>query len=460
MWFDEVYSWNISLETPEDIVKIASGDIHPPLFYITLKAWTNIFGDSVLAMRMMSTVFVMLGMFILYRLCLLIKITDKRTLLILALYAVSPVLIYYAQEVRMQSLNLFLTLASSFFFLKFLYNKKNLYGALWAICAMLSIYTHYFALLILFSQLIIIAVKYYQKELDFPQARKMFLFFLTPCICFLPWLPTFLKQTSQGQSWRTTQTLPEILDNFLTYFREIFFSYYWNYEMKGVIMGETYFSLAVIAGLITSTIIYLRTSDRRKLPLIILFFVPSVIAIMISFKQSIIFSRYLLIAVPYLLILLVFFIFRIRKKYISYPLVFILIAASSYGLNTNYSNNYKNNDYRKIETFIEKDLKTNDKIIVEPHYLGWILKYDNRHEKTKLPAPEIFGWNLSMQIDSLAKRTDINNVWMILDYSSMDKNDYDSLSLSMSSKGFKADSTKEKTFYIYPNKVKASYFYR
>jgi len=460
MWFDEVYSWNISLESPKDIVKIASGDIHPPLFYITLKYWTNIFSDTVFAMRMLSTLLIMGGMLWTYKICRLIKITDKRILAILALYSVSPVLIYYAQEVRMQCLNLFLTTASTYFFLKLLNDKKNIYGAIWALCATLSVYTHYFALLILFSQLIIIIVKFYQKEIDFSFARKMFLFFLIPCICFLPWLPTFLSQTSQGQPWRTSLSFPQIMDNYLTYFREIFFSYYWSYENKGILTAMTIFSLCLIAGLIIVSIIYLLKSDRKKLPILILFFIPSIIAILVSFRQSIIFSRYLLIIVPYLYILCIFLIFRTKKRYISYTMTVILLAASSYGLSINYNNNYKNNDYRKIEEFITKHHSPNDKIIVEPHYLGWILKYNNRHKLTSLPAPDILGWGLQMQIDSLAKRSDIKNIWMITDFASMEKSDYGELNTKMKAIGFNADSLKDKTFYLYPEKVRASYYYK
>lgn len=460
MWFDEVYSWNISLENPKDIVKIASGDIHPPLFYITLKYWTNIFSDSVFAMRMLSTLLIMGGMFWTYKICRLIKITDKRVLAILALYSVSPVLIYYAQEVRMQCLNLFLTTASTYFFLKLLNDKKNIYGAIWALCATLSVYTHYFALLILFSQLIIIIVKFYQKEIDFSFARKMFLFFLIPCVCFLAWLPTFLSQTSQGQPWRTSLSFPQIMDNYLTYFREIFFSYYWSYENKGILTAMTIFSLCLIAGLIIVSIIYLLKSDRKKLPILILFFIPSIIAILVSFRQSIIFSRYLLIIVPYLYILCIFLIFRTKKRYISYTMTVILLAASSYGLSINYNNNYKNNDYRKIEEFITKHHSPNDKIIVEPHYLGWILKYNNRHKLTSLPAPDILGWGLQMQIDSLAKRSDIKNIWMITDFASMEKSDYGELNTKMKAIGFNADSLKDKTFYLYPEKVRASYYYK
>lgn len=460
MWFDEVYSWNLSLDTPKEIIATASGDIHPPLFYITLKGWTNIFSDSVFSMRMLSTLLSMLSMFFLFKICREIKITDRRIIFILLLYAVSPLNIYYSQEVRMQNLNLFLTIGSIFFFLRFLKTHRNIFGFFWALFSALSLYTHYFALLILFSQIIIIVVKYIQKEIDLRFGGSAILFSAIPILLFSPWIPVFIKQSSQGQPWRVPQTIGQITENYLTYFKEIFFSYYWSYENKGIIIGAQVFSVVLILFLLFSLFFYLKKSDKKKLPIAILFFVPSLIAILISFKQSIIFSRYLSIIVPYLYILCVFFIFRTKKKFISYPLVVLLIALSSYGLAINYDNDYKNNDYRKIEKFIEKNYQQGDKIIVEPHYFGWILKYDNIHQKTFLPQPEILGWTFPMQIDSLEKRNDFNKVWMILDYASMEKQDYDSLNSTMFSKGFKSDSLKEKTFHIYPNKVKVSYFYK
>jgi uncharacterized membrane protein len=460
MWFDEVYSWNLSLDTPKNIIAIASGDIHPPLFYITLKAWTNIFSDSVFSMRMLSTLLSMVSMLFLFKICKEIKISENRIIFVLILYAVSPLNIYYSQEVRMQSLTLFFTISSTFFFLRFLNSQKNVYGFLWAIIAALSIYTHYFALLILFSQVIIIIVKYLLKDIELHLAKAGFVYSLIPIALFSPWIPTFLQQASQGQPWRAGQSISQVSENFITFFREVFFSNYWGYEIKGVIIGTKVFSVILILFLIVSTIIYLRQPDRKKISIIILFFVPSIIAMLVSFRQSIVFSRYLGIIIPYLLILCTFFVFRTHKNYIRYPLIILLIVISAYGLTINYDNDYKNNDYRKIESYIEKNFTASDKLIVEPHYFGWIIKYDNLHGKTSLPHPEILGWNFQMQVDSLAKRNDLNKVWIILDYASMEKDEYDSLNSKMTSKGFKPDIFKEKTFYIYPNKVKAAYFYK
>lgn len=460
MWFDEVYSWNLSLDSPKTIIETASGDIHPPLFYLTLKLWTNLFSDTVFSMRLLSVLLVIGGMFWTFRICRQLKISDGKILLILLLYTFSPLLIYYAQEVRMQSLNLFLSLGSTYFFLLFLDKKKNIHGIVWAVFASLSIYTHYFALLILFSQFIILMVLYFRKQFDSKFIRRVFLFSLLPLLAFSPWLPTFFKQTSQGQPWRIPQNIIEVSSGYLRFFNEAFFSYYWNYENKGVILGVNIVSVLLILFLLVFSIRYFLKKDGEKLPTIILFFIPSLIAFLISFRQSIIFSRYLLITVPYLLILFGMLIFSFKRKLVSYPLYIILIASSAFGLTINFANDYKNNDYRKIESYLEKNSSPNDKVIVEPHYLGWIIKYDNWHKKTSLPAPDILGWGLQMQIDSLAKRNDIKNVWMVLDYSSMEKNGYDSLNVKMTSIGFKADSLKEKTFYPYPAKVKTAYFYK
>ena len=46
LWFDEVFSWHLSLDSFYEIIVRTSNDIHPPLFYFTLKIWNFVFGDA------------------------------------------------------------------------------------------------------------------------------------------------------------------------------------------------------------------------------------------------------------------------------------------------------------------------------------------------------------------------------------------------------------------------------
>ncbi len=57
LWFDEVFSWHLSMTSFYDIIVRTANDIHPPLYYFTLKIWNLVFGDSVVSMRLLSALF-------------------------------------------------------------------------------------------------------------------------------------------------------------------------------------------------------------------------------------------------------------------------------------------------------------------------------------------------------------------------------------------------------------------
>jgi mannosyltransferase len=57
IWFDEAWSWRMSRFPLAELIERTAADVHPPLYYLLLKAWTALFGDSPLAMRSMSALF-------------------------------------------------------------------------------------------------------------------------------------------------------------------------------------------------------------------------------------------------------------------------------------------------------------------------------------------------------------------------------------------------------------------
>ena len=107
------------------LLVMTSGDIHPPLYYITLKFWIGLFSDSIFSMRALSVLLSILSIFFIYRISKLFIKSDLQIILILLLYAVSPLNIYYSQEVRMLNLNLFLCLGSVYYFYCFINSPSN-----------------------------------------------------------------------------------------------------------------------------------------------------------------------------------------------------------------------------------------------------------------------------------------------------------------------------------------------
>ena len=56
----------------DEIVSIAAKDVHPPLYYLLLHFWTALFGQTESAARMLSVVFSVLTVFVIYRIALML----------------------------------------------------------------------------------------------------------------------------------------------------------------------------------------------------------------------------------------------------------------------------------------------------------------------------------------------------------------------------------------------------
>jgi uncharacterized membrane protein len=116
IWLDEAFSITISQHNLLDLLRlIVRTDTHPPLYYLVLKLWL-VFGDSEMQARLLSALFSMASIPLMYYLATLIY-ADKRVGLIAATILVfSPFHVWYAQETRMYAMLIFFVLASACFF--------------------------------------------------------------------------------------------------------------------------------------------------------------------------------------------------------------------------------------------------------------------------------------------------------------------------------------------------------
>lgn len=459
MWFDEVYSWNISQGTVVEIVEQTSGDIHPPLFYFILKYWISLFSDSIVSMRALSVVLGMLSMLVLFFLSKLILKNDLQIILVLLLYAVSPLNIYYSQEVRMPILNLLLCLCSVYFFYKFTETKKISLLFPYIFFTILSLYTHYFAFLILLTEVATAMIIFFFVNKNKKYILSYACAFIVINAAYLPWYPVMIGQTSKGQAWRTEQSLMQVLEGVVGFFKDIFISSYYGFEPGSVYYFAVFVSFFVAAFLLLSLFRLLNSKkffSEENNTIIYFFFLPLLGSSLISMSQSIVLSRYLSIILPYLFITITYFSFRLYSRRIAIIVISFLIFSSAFGTYIYYNNGFKQNDYRKIISFIQNNYNKGDEIIVEPHFMGWSFKYYLDHNPSLMKKPEVYGWDLNMQVDSLRKLNSGKNIWFVLDYSSLEKNNYDSLNSYMNDMGYKR--LQQKSFYIIPSKVTVSYY--
>ncbi len=112
LWLDEAISANVAKNfTYQNIVtQFSPHDFHPPLFYLTLKAWSSIFGFSEISLRSLSILFSLITIFLVY------KYFGFWPSLLLS---INPLFLYYSQEARMYSM------VTLFVFLSYLSFKKN-----------------------------------------------------------------------------------------------------------------------------------------------------------------------------------------------------------------------------------------------------------------------------------------------------------------------------------------------
>jgi 4-amino-4-deoxy-L-arabinose transferase-like glycosyltransferase len=128
-----------------------AADVHPPAYLVLLHGWMRLVGTDVYLLRLPSAV---AGILCVPALYLLGKaLYGHRVALIAALLGtVSPIWIWHAQEARMYPFVLLLVTLSTWLLITALRAGGRLRFAGFAVCSVLAVYTHYFALLVLFAQ--------------------------------------------------------------------------------------------------------------------------------------------------------------------------------------------------------------------------------------------------------------------------------------------------------------------
>jgi uncharacterized membrane protein len=100
---DEPYTQELVRQSPEAIIAITSSDVHPPLYYLLLDAWSVMAGTDLVGLRLFSVLAGVAATVVVYWLG--ITIASKRVATTAAVwYAVSWFAVFMAQKARMYSL--------------------------------------------------------------------------------------------------------------------------------------------------------------------------------------------------------------------------------------------------------------------------------------------------------------------------------------------------------------------
>ncbi|SRR5579871_97142 len=194
-WFDEAYVYRVTQGSwPGLFAQLRVQDAHPPLYYVLMKLWVRVAGDSEVAMRVPSVCFSVATVGLTYALARRVA-PDRVALLAALVVAVSPIEIMSGQEARMYPLLGMLVLLSTLLLVVAVERGGVTRWAAYAAVASATAYTHYLGIVVIGAQGLWVVLF----------ERRMFARWVAAAsavfVSFLPWLPSFWIQAVNGHGW-------------------------------------------------------------------------------------------------------------------------------------------------------------------------------------------------------------------------------------------------------------------
>ena len=214
IWYDESFSILLSEQGPSAILSgtlaadadLSAAEEHPPAYYFMLWGWMQAFGNSLVAVRMLSIIFSLGIIFCVY--LITNHLFNQQTALTAALLtAILPFQIHYGQEIRMYVFMTFWLLLATYAFLKRQW-------ILFAIAAALAQYTHNLAAFYLIP---LAFTPVFHR--DWKTLRSVTLAGFAAIIIYSPWLIQLPAQISKVTSsfWIEKPGIEKLFTLFLFY---------------------------------------------------------------------------------------------------------------------------------------------------------------------------------------------------------------------------------------------------
>ncbi len=204
-WMDEAITVGIASHPLTAIPGVLRMDGSPPLFYMLLHVWMSWFGNGEMATHSLTVLIGMLtvpvGLWAGWSL-----FGRRAGLMAAVLFATNSFITIYGQETRMYVLMALLGLLATAGFLHAFVYRRRRYVVLFSVSQALMLYTHAWSLFFGAASLLALAVLYRtgSEQTREHLIRDGLLAYVGAGALFLPWLPTFLFQTTHTAApWDT-----------------------------------------------------------------------------------------------------------------------------------------------------------------------------------------------------------------------------------------------------------------
>lgn len=337
-WRDEAFSYLLAKRSLVDILFITARDYNPPFYYLVLHFWMKVFGSSEVAIRMLSFVFFLLAVFMIYIILEnILEFSERKSLFYILLVIINPLLVYFAFEGRMYTMFAFFAVLSSYFFL-----KKN--NQAYVIATLLGFLTHYYMFFLLFAQGVHTLIFHRIKRWE--ALKPLFMTFLM----MIPWILFVIREKdfSNSSFWISRlqiQNIPELIGRLYSGY-EFGFSFF-----DAVIVLSYFLWIIVIFGILK----FKKQGSKVKRVwwyLLLWGVITPLLIGIISLFQPIWFTRYLIFANAGFLLLLVAFLDKLAMPVrVS---IFILLFATTMNFHVHQINSRKKADLAKEIREIKK----------------------------------------------------------------------------------------------------------
>ena len=274
-WFDETATVEIiHTPWPRLLHHLIGTENTPPAYYLFLKTWTELFGDSDFLVRLPSVLAGIGSILLLYRFTAYC-VGRSEALIAAALMSASRYHIWYSQEARVYIFMLLLAIWSCDEFVRMLDEPPNWRRDLrYWIATLLLVYSHLFAALVVAAKIVQFAWrKILGRETPLEVGRFVQLQ-LAVWIPFAMWgqVLSFWLQNHMGGSWIAPVSWVDITDS------------YWQYIGNASVTGILIFATLAVIGAA-------RRDVRRRLPLLLsLLLLPVVLPVGVAVFTSPIFT--------------------------------------------------------------------------------------------------------------------------------------------------------------------------
>jgi uncharacterized membrane protein len=147
LWYDELTTWNRAvIPLDEMFADLFAVRTHTPLYFLLMRGWAAI-GEGEFVLRYFSTMWGILGVGLIYRLG--VQVGGRRAGLMAAfLLAISPFHIWYSQEARMYTMLATLAIFANWCLLMLMRRERPLLWMVYVLTLTLFLYTHFLAFLL------------------------------------------------------------------------------------------------------------------------------------------------------------------------------------------------------------------------------------------------------------------------------------------------------------------------